>query len=61
VITEERLREFFAALCRVRASRKRVPSPSRRFTRYTHHRLWHVCPYDQRLTFDDPSWIEVAW
>lgn len=61
MITEEGLQRFFAERCRIFAARARVPSPSRCFTRYTHHRVWHVCSYDQRLAFDDPSWIEVAW
>lgn len=61
MITEESLRNFFAARCCVLAARKRVPSPQRRFTAYTHHRVWHVRPHDQDLPFDDERWIEVAW
>lgn len=61
MITEEGLRNFFAARCRVLAARSRVPSPSRLFTRYTRHRVWHVRPHDQDLPFDDSSWIEVSW
>lgn len=63
MITEARLREFFAARCRVLAARSRVPSPQARFTRYTRHGTWHVCPHGMQAlpTFDDPCWIEVVW
>lgn len=61
MITEAGLRSFFAARLRGIAARDRVPSPRPRFAHYQHHRIWHVCPYDQRLPFDDSCWIEVAW
>jgi hypothetical protein len=61
VITEAVLREFFADRCRVLAARARVPSPSRCFTAYIHHNVWHVLPWGQSLPFDSSQWIEVAW
>jgi hypothetical protein len=61
MITEDTLRNFFAARLRVLAARARVPSPRPRFSRYTHHNTWHVCPFALKLPFDDDRWIEVAW
>lgn len=61
MITEDGLRTFFAARARVLAARKRVPSPRPRFSRYHHHRIWHVCAYTQHLPFDSSEWIEVSW
>jgi hypothetical protein len=62
MITEEKIRTFFAARLRFLAARSRVPSPRARFSRYIHHDTWHVCRGDQRdLSFDDGRWIEVAW
>lgn len=43
------------------AARDRVPSPRRRFSRYHHHNIWHICPYEQHLPFDSEEWIEVTW
>jgi hypothetical protein len=61
VITDDGLRLFFADRCRLLRARRLVPSPQRRFTRYTHHNTWHVLPYNQALPFDSPEWIEVVW